>query len=385
MAESKSALVLKNKVASVRDLLIKHQAEIVKASPVDLVPERIARCAINQCLKNQALLDCSPQSFLQAVSDCAQYGLYPDAVAQEAHLIPYAGKCTLVIGYMGLIKLAKRPGDIRSIWAKAVYQGDQFEYEYGLNSRLIHVPVPASKRGNLRAVYAVVHFKDGYKEFAVLEDEDVLKVKKFSLAKKKNIADSPWTQWEEAMWCKTAIRALCKSLPKSPELERALAQDREFELAEEADYIDAEPVAETETGTQESAEKAKEEPIVKSEPSPAEKETQKLKPAEKPKAKTEAKSHEDAGEPQHATDIQLRNIASIGKSIGLTDEQMRQVCTIKTGRKIESRKELSSVEANMIKELFIAVVEHKAAAQAELRACLQPETTKGAATEGLFQ
>mgnify|MGYP000606408718 CR=1 FL=1 len=44
------------------------------------------------------------------------------------------------MGYRGMIDLARRSGQLVDISARAVHQGDEFSYSYGLNEDLRHVP-----------------------------------------------------------------------------------------------------------------------------------------------------------------------------------------------------------------------------------------------------
>ena len=45
------------------------------------------------------------------------------------------------LGYRGLIDLARRTGEITSVYAHEVYEGDEFEYSYGLDKDLKHKPI----------------------------------------------------------------------------------------------------------------------------------------------------------------------------------------------------------------------------------------------------
>ena len=49
-------------------------------------------------------------------------------------------ECTLIVGYKGLIKLARQSGEIKSIRARVVYADDTFQVEYGLRETITHVP-----------------------------------------------------------------------------------------------------------------------------------------------------------------------------------------------------------------------------------------------------
>jgi recombinational DNA repair protein RecT len=69
--------------------------------------------------------------------------------------------------------------------------------------------------GKLIAAYSVVSLKDGTKEFRVVTQEFINRIKKASRG--SNHPDSPWKHWEDQMWAKTAIRQTLKFVPLSPE------------------------------------------------------------------------------------------------------------------------------------------------------------------------
>ena len=76
----------------------------------------------------------------------------------EAFLLPFSNKgkleCSFQIGYKGLLNLAYRNPQMQIIQAEEVYMNDVFEYELGLNPKLIHKPA-LKERGELKCFYAV--------------------------------------------------------------------------------------------------------------------------------------------------------------------------------------------------------------------------------------
>ena len=75
----------------------------------------------------------------------------------HCYILPYKREATFIIGYKGMIDLARRSGHIQSIYAHAVHENDEFEYELGLHPKLEHKP---SHGGMVRLlVYAVAHLK----------------------------------------------------------------------------------------------------------------------------------------------------------------------------------------------------------------------------------
>ena len=71
-------------------------------------------------------------------------GLEPNTPLGQAYLIPYTVKgvptVQFQIGYKGLIDLAYRSGEIESIQAHVVYENDSFDFNYGLEPKLMHKP-----------------------------------------------------------------------------------------------------------------------------------------------------------------------------------------------------------------------------------------------------
>lgn len=206
-------------ISSVTQLLAANMKAIQSCLPKHMTPERMCRIAVQTISKSSQLQRCSPQSLVAAIVEASSLGLEID-VRGQAYLVPYKTTVTLIPGYKGLMDLAYRSGRVANIYAETVCEKDEFVYELGLAPKLTHKP-NLDDRGELRAVYAVARLKDADPVFVVLSRKDVEKVRKASKAS----GNGPWQSWEEEMWKKTAIRRLCKYLPLSPEMQRAVAID----------------------------------------------------------------------------------------------------------------------------------------------------------------
>lgn len=211
------------------------KGEIAAALPKHLNADRMARIALTCFRQTPKLGECDPKSVFAAVIQCAQLGIEPGLMG-EAHLIPFKDKCQLIPGYQGLIKLAKQTGQVVDIYAVAVREKDKFHVQFGTDRKLEHTPLTAKggfpagdkERGDIVGFYAVAVFKDGTRAFEVMGAEQVRAIRDGSSgyqAAKRFKKDSPWDTHFEAMGKKTLIRALCKYLPKSPELAAAVALD----------------------------------------------------------------------------------------------------------------------------------------------------------------
>ena len=125
-------------------------------------------------------------------------------------------------GYRGLITLARRSGEISTLYAEAVYKGDVFNVELGLEEKLEHKPNYDSEERDdpkhLAFAYAVAKFKDGSFQFVVMSRKQIDKIR----ARSKSAKSGPWVTDFEEMSKKTTIRRLSKALPLTVELAKAV-------------------------------------------------------------------------------------------------------------------------------------------------------------------
>jgi recombination protein RecT len=216
----------------------KVKAQIALALPRHITADRLARVALTEIRRTPALARCDPASLLGAIMTCAQLGLEPGGPLGHAYLVPFenrrAGRTDVqfILGYRGMIDLARRSGQIQSIEARAVYEGDQFDVKFGLDSDLTHVPdfdnPNRAQPDKLRFVYAVAKLKDGGVQFEVLSRREVEAVR----AQSKAGSSGPWQTHYEAMALKTVIWRLCRYLPISIEMATAVEQDERADHGE---------------------------------------------------------------------------------------------------------------------------------------------------------
>ena len=214
-----------NKRKQFSDMLTKMKPQIANALPKHLSPERIIRIALTAVSKTPALLECSQNSLLGAIIQSSQLGLEPDGALGEAYIIPYYNGKTKMkeaqfqVGYRGLIALSRRSGEIISINANAVREGDEFDYQFGTEEFLRHKP--CENRGKIKYVYAYSKLKDGGHCFIVMSKLEIDKIRAISKASNSG----PWTNHYEEMAKKTAIKRLSKLLPMSIEYREAVSSD----------------------------------------------------------------------------------------------------------------------------------------------------------------
>ena len=206
------------------------QDQFALALPKALPPERFTRIVLTECRKNPALVKTTKESFFGAVMQCAQLGLEPGSVLGQCYLIPYGTSCNLIIGYRGMIELARRSGQIVSINAFAVREKDEFSYELGLHPDIKHKPSPLVERGEVKYVYAVAVLKGGSIQFEVMSRAEVEAVR--SCSKAGYGKSSPWTNHWDEMAKKTVVRRLFKYLPISIEAASAMEVDEKTDRGE---------------------------------------------------------------------------------------------------------------------------------------------------------
>lgn len=211
----------------------KVRAQMALAMPKHMTADRMMRIALTEIRKVPALAGCDTASFMGAIMQCAQLGLEPGAALGHAYLIPFKVKkkvggqwttvrtdCQLIIGYRGMIDLARRSGQMISLGARSVHANDTFSYSLGLDETLTHVPADGD-RGQLTHVYAVAKLKGGGVQFEVMSRSDIDAVRKSSKAG----TDGPWVTHYDEMAKKTVIRRLFKYLPVSIEMQTAVSLD----------------------------------------------------------------------------------------------------------------------------------------------------------------
>ena len=206
---------------TIAQLIKAQEHEIARALPATgITPARFTRIVLTEIRKNPRLAECDPRSLLGSMMVAAQLGLEVGGHLGQAYLVPYKRECTLILGYKGILTLARRSGTIQSIVARAVHERDEFHYEYGLDEKLKHQPA-LGERGPAIAYYGVAKFKDGGHLIHVMSKADIEARRKRSKA-----ADSgPWVTDYDAMACKTIVRAMAPYLPLTSEEQRGIALD----------------------------------------------------------------------------------------------------------------------------------------------------------------
>jgi recombination protein RecT len=187
---------------------------------------RTVLMAVNQ---NTDLLRCSFSSLMAAVIKASSLGLYCDGLLGHAYIVPFYSKqakgfqANLIPGYRGLVDLAYRSNRVASISAHAAREKDVFDYEFGLNERLKHIPAKGNpeQRGDITHAYCVVKLKNGGHLIEVITKAEA----EYIRDKYGNKKSFLWRDHFEVACIKTAIRRCLKLAPLSPEVAAAVSLD----------------------------------------------------------------------------------------------------------------------------------------------------------------
>lgn len=198
-----------------------------------------------------------PESFFDALSECARLGLVPGT--EQFYFVPFRDNrdkvggqpnpdkgtysITPVVGYKGQLEMIYRTGQVSAAHCHVVRKGDAFTWTPGLDLPVHEIPANdygqvglggASKREFLTGVWAFAMMNaGGHSQPIVLGVDEVLSYRARSAAARQG-GESFWgPNWPEEgkdthmMWRKTALRRLYGIVPHSTEymyeMARALA------------------------------------------------------------------------------------------------------------------------------------------------------------------
>lgn len=204
---------------------LQHQFKAIQSLvPKHVTPERLCRIGLNAASRNPQLMNCTPETIVGAIVNCATLGLEPNLLG-HAYIVPfYNGKtgkmeAQFQIGYKGALDLVRRTGAVSTISAHEVYEGDKFEYSYGLEEKLIHIPCGEDDESKITHFYACYKLKDGGTGFVVMSKAQMDSHRdRFSKSKtKQGVVFGPWADHYASMGLKTVILKLIKYMPVSIE------------------------------------------------------------------------------------------------------------------------------------------------------------------------
>lgn len=206
-------------------ILEDNKEQIKRALPTNIPVDRVIRIVMTAISKDSKLASCHPVSILGCAIQSAQLGLVPDSILGQCYFVPFYNskkmryEAQLIIGYRGYNDLIYRSGMVKSIFAMDVREGDIFEYEYGSNQYLRHIPASRNSASvtfdEITHAYAYIYTVNGGFIFKVLDKSELIIARSYSKTREEI---SVWNTRPNIMAMKTAIRQLIKFAPLSTEL-----------------------------------------------------------------------------------------------------------------------------------------------------------------------
>ena len=223
--------------ATVKKFFEANKGTLMALLPKHFDAERMLKLALGALRTTPKLAGASLSSLLGSVVTCAQLGLEPNTPLGHAYLLPFEKRekrgdqwvtvetqVTVIIGYKGMLDLARRSGQIVSIAAHEVCQNDEFRFAYGLDEELVHRPA-MTDRGAVIGFYSVAKLVGGGYSFEFMSADEVNHIRDKAAEKNRAkkgsngrpIITGPWADNYVEMGRKTALRRLFKYLPISIE------------------------------------------------------------------------------------------------------------------------------------------------------------------------
>lgn len=249
-------MTLKDRAKNINSFLVSRKAGFEALAAKHMTPERIIKGFMSAATRTPNLLKCTQTSILNAVLTSVSLGLEIGRPRGGMYVIPFFNskikqyEAVAVPDYRGLMQLAYNSGKVDVIESRLVYANDHFEFSYGTETFVRHMPTKDT-RGKLEWVYAVAHMKEGRPAFEVMNMADIEEHRQRSRAKD----EGPWKTDFPAMARKTVIKVLCNLLPQSQDdvLARAIEYDTRQDMGEGVadlfDVIEVEGEEVKETGT----------------------------------------------------------------------------------------------------------------------------------------
>lgn len=175
-----------------------------------LKPEALIRFAMADIATNDKLRRCTPESIYLGLLACAVTGLEPGSLRSEAYLVPFGGKAQFIPGYRGLIKQARRSGEVKGITSNVVFARDHFEIDLGTANSVIHRPALSERGDDVIGAYSIAVMRDGHHEIEFMDRDDLDAVRRVAESRGKSPA---WDSWPTEMQRKSCLRRLAKRLP----------------------------------------------------------------------------------------------------------------------------------------------------------------------------
>ncbi|WP_279499489.1 recombinase RecT [Aeromonas veronii] len=203
--------------------------------PSNVSFDAFVRAAATAMAQNPELANADQKSVIQSLIRCATHGLVPDS--REAALVTfkekqgnnYIMKAQYIPMVDGVLKRARMSGQVAVIAAKAVFDGDTFDYWMDEQGEHINYRPTFKGRGEFSLAFAFAKLHTGELIVEVMPKDDIERVR--SASKTGNSEYSPWAKWYDRMAVKSVLHRLARRLPSASELVTLLESGDEFDYS----------------------------------------------------------------------------------------------------------------------------------------------------------
>ena len=229
-------------IQTVRTIL---DRENVKMRFKEILKERAAGFSANLAVmvsNSAALSKCDPMSVVSAAVVSASLDLPLDPNLGFAYVIPFGDRATFQIGYKGLVQLAMRSGQYKTMNVTEVYEGEMVKE----NRMTGEFEFDQSKKKSEKEIGYAAYFKlvNGFEKTVYWTNDQIQKHGlRFSQTYKKGFG--LWKDDFDNMAKKTVLKHLISKWGiMSIEMQTAVKFDQGVvkDLGEDVDYIDNEPL-----------------------------------------------------------------------------------------------------------------------------------------------
>ena len=193
---------------------------------------------------NLALEACDRNTVANALLDMVVQGLSP--AKKQCYFVVYGNKLQLMRSYMGTVAVTKRLEGVKDVKAYCIYEGDQFETEFDVDSATLKISRFNPKFenidiGKIRGAFAIIIGENGPLHVEVMNMSQIRQSWKQGYAKGASGAHLNFT---EEMAKKTVINRACKMYANTSDDSDLMIEA--FNRSTETDYADTGHSAELE-------------------------------------------------------------------------------------------------------------------------------------------
>lgn len=223
---------------------------------------------ISAVSSNKYLLECDPMSVISSAAVAASMDLPINQNLGFAHIVPYKGVAQFQIGWKGLVQLAMRTGQYKTINAVKIMEGQIKKHDIFTGEMEFQEQATSDK-----VIGYLLYFKllNGFEKYHYMTADECKKhANRYSAAFKSGYG--PWKDDFDAMALKTVVKmGLSKYGILSIQMEKAITVDQAEvnEAGEVVGYPDAEPAPQIEAPARQEGPSRLKSAIKKADPQPA--------------------------------------------------------------------------------------------------------------------